>query len=55
MNVHYEDIVIEMARTERELRARVIAKIAAQQLGELWIGLDDRRSEDRGQDDRRAA
>ena len=41
----YEDIAIEMARTERELRERVIAKLAALQLGEAWIGLDDRRDE----------
>lgn len=43
--MHYEDITIELARTERELYARVCAKIAARQLGEAWEGLDDRRAE----------
>lgn len=43
--MHYEDIILELARIEREAYARVRAKIAAQQLGEAWIGLDDRRAE----------
>ena len=52
--MNYEDITIEMARIERECYARVRAKIASRQLGEAWVGLDDRRSEDRGQDRRDA-
>lgn len=51
----YEDIILEIARTERELRVRVLQKIAAQQLGEAWVGLDDRRAEERDGPDRRAA
>ncbi len=53
--MNYEDIAIEMSRIERECYARVCAKIAARQLGEAWIGLDERRSEDRDEQDRRAA
>jgi hypothetical protein len=35
------DIALEMARTEREALAKIRKKIAAQQLGELWIGLPE--------------
>lgn len=53
---NHEDVFLEVLRIEREARERVLQKIAARQLGEAWIGLDDnRRSEDRGQVDRRAA
>lgn len=48
--INYEDVALEVARVEREARAVVCRKIAALQLGEAWTGLDDRRSEDRGQD-----
>lgn len=37
--MHLEDVLIEMARTERELRARVLVKLASQQLGEAWVDL----------------
>ncbi len=53
--INYEDILIEMARTEREARERVIARIAAQQLGEAWDGLTERRAEERDTADRRVA
>lgn len=53
--MNYEDVTIEMARIEREAYARVRAKIAAQQLGEAWVGLDDRRADERDERDRRAA
>ena len=45
----YDDIILEVARIEREARAAVLAKIASRQLGEAWKGLpcaediDDRR------------
>lgn len=52
---NHEDVFLEVLRIEREAREKVLQKIAARQLGEAWIGLDDRRSEDRGQVDRRAA
>lgn len=38
-----DEVILEMARTDRELRARVLAKQQAQQLGEAFAGLDDRR------------
>jgi len=41
-NIH-EDIVLEMARLERELRAKVARKLAERQLGLLWIDLVDER------------
>jgi hypothetical protein len=34
-----DDILLELARFEREARARVRQKIASQQLGEAWVGL----------------
>lgn len=37
--MHREDVLIEIARTERELRARVLVKLSAQQLGEAWVDL----------------
>jgi hypothetical protein len=37
----YEDVIIEMARIEREAREAVRRKIAARQLGEAWIGLNE--------------
>jgi hypothetical protein len=37
----YEDIILEMARTEREALEAVRRKIAARQLGEAWKGLED--------------
>lgn len=51
---NYEDIVLEVARIEREARAEVLRRIAARQLGEAWEGLDDRRVEPRIAPDRRA-
>jgi hypothetical protein len=52
----YEEAFLEMLRTERELTERVVFKMASQQLGEAWVGLDDRRQHGamRGPD-RRAA
>lgn len=34
-----EDIVLEIARIEREARRAVLTKIASRQLGEAWEGL----------------
>jgi hypothetical protein len=39
------DIDLEMAIMEREAYERVVAKMRASQLGEAWVGLDDRRAE----------
>jgi hypothetical protein len=39
------DIDFEMAITYREGYERAVAKMQAGQLGEAWIGLDDRRTE----------
>jgi hypothetical protein len=39
------DIDLEMAIMEREGYERAVAKIQSGQLGEAWIGLDDRRTE----------
>ncbi len=38
----YEDIVIELARTERELTQRVERRIRQEQLGEAWDGIERR-------------
>jgi hypothetical protein len=47
----FDDIVIEVARIEREARERVRAKLAAQQLGEAWrdlpVSKEDSREDDR--------
>jgi hypothetical protein len=48
---NYEDIILELARIEREALEAVRRKIAARQLGEAWKGLE---SED-ASDIRRAA
>jgi len=37
----YDDIIIELARIEREALEAVRRKIAARQLGEAWEGLED--------------
>jgi hypothetical protein len=37
-NIH-EEILLDIARIEREARAAVLAKIAGRQLGEAWKGL----------------
>lgn len=34
-----EDVIIEVARIEREARERVREKLAARQLGEAWVDL----------------
>ena len=39
--MNYEDVAIELARTVRELTAKAEAKVRAQQLGELWVGLGE--------------
>jgi len=39
------DLDLEMAIMEREAYERVVAKMRAEQLGEAWVGLDDRRAE----------
>jgi len=52
------DIVIEMAKLDCEARERIAVKRASEQLGEAWVGLDDRRQEPnpmRGPDRRHAA
>jgi hypothetical protein len=38
----WDDIVIEMARLERELYVRAVAKVRAGQRGEAWVGLEER-------------
>jgi hypothetical protein len=40
-----EDIVLELARVEREALARVLAKIASRQLGEAWSDLKPQEAE----------
>lgn len=42
-NMFGDEAVIELAKLQREALERVVAKRAAEQLGEAWIGLDDRR------------
>lgn len=37
----YEDIILELARLEREAHERIRRKMASQQLGQAWIGLVD--------------
>jgi len=37
------ELELELLRTERELLARVVAARQAEQLGEDFVGLDDRR------------
>ena len=39
------DHELEMAKTRRECYERAIMKITAEQIGEAWVGLDDRRVE----------
>jgi hypothetical protein len=39
--MNYEDVILEMARIEREALEAVRRKIAARQLGELWKGLEN--------------
>jgi hypothetical protein len=41
-----EDIVIEVARIEREARERVRAKLATLQLGEAWVGISQAREDE---------
>jgi hypothetical protein len=41
--MHGDEMILEMARLEREAWAKIAAKHAASQLGEAWIGLDTRR------------
>ena len=39
------DIDLEMAKTTRECQERAVVKVMSGQLGEAWVGLDDRRTE----------
>ena len=39
------DIDLEMAKTTRECQERAVVKVMSGQLGEAWVGLDDRRGE----------
>jgi hypothetical protein len=39
------DIDLEIAKTQRECFERAVSKVMSGQLGEAWVGLDDRRSE----------
>jgi hypothetical protein len=55
LKVFGDEVILELAKLEREARARVLAKHAADQLGEAWIGLDTRRAIPRGEDRRLAA
>lgn len=36
----YEDMILELARFEREARENIRRKLASRQLGELWKGLE---------------
>jgi hypothetical protein len=47
----YEEIILELARFEREAMERIRLKVASRQLGELWKGLES----ETPSDDRRAA
>lgn len=38
-----DDILLDMVILQRESLGRIEMKMAAQQLGEAWVGLDDRR------------
>ena len=42
----FDDIIIEVARIEREARERVRAKLAERQLGEAWVDLPVKTQED---------
>lgn len=58
IGLHDIPIEVEVSRLQRETLAKVAAKMASQQLGEAWIGLDDRRHVTtlaRGSDRREAA
>lgn len=53
-----EDIALELSRITREAHTRVAVKMAAGQMGEAFVGLDDRRRDNtvaRGADRREAA
>ena len=39
------DIDLEMAKTTRECYEHAVVKTMSGQLGEAWVGLDDRRAE----------
>lgn len=54
--IDHEAILIETARTLRELEAQVVRRLAARQLGEAWEGLGEGQSGQRsGQEQARAA
>jgi hypothetical protein len=40
----YDDIILELARIEREAREAIRRKLAARQLGEAWKGLENDRA-----------
>jgi hypothetical protein len=48
--INHEDILLDILRIEREARQNVLRKIAARQLGEAWVGIDTRRTEERGEE-----
>lgn len=39
----WDDILLDVARMQREAINNIAAKMASQQFGEAWVGLDDRR------------
>lgn len=39
----HDDITLELARLQREALANIRRKIASQQLGEAWVGLEQAR------------
>lgn len=52
----YEMLLLDTARTLRELEAQVVKRLAARQLGLAWVGLDQGQSGQRsGQEQARAA
>jgi hypothetical protein len=50
-----DEAIIEFAKFEREAHQRIIARHAAEQLGEDFSGLDNRRAAPRPGNDRRMA
>lgn len=49
-----DDILIELARTVRELTQAAERRIASRQLGEAWVDLVDHRGPNEGREDRAA-
>lgn len=50
----YEDIILELARIERDALRAIAAKMASQQLGLAFVDLVDERKSDEGGEERAA-